>query len=75
MRERLMTMPSLTGSAPPLKAGAGAASDEGDAFAMAEAEDGLDLLGGGGEEDGVGHGRGNWLGRRIRRCAVLRGKR
>ena len=38
------------------EAGAGAAGYEGDVFAMAEAEDGLDLGGGGGEEDGLGHG-------------------
>ena len=37
------------------QAGAGAAGDEGDAFAMAEADDGLDLFGGGGEDDGEGH--------------------
>jgi hypothetical protein len=35
---------------------AGAASDEGKFFAMAEAEDGLDFGGGVGEEDGLGHG-------------------
>lgn len=34
------------------EAGAGTASDERNVFAMAEAEDGLDLVAGGGEEDG-----------------------
>ena len=37
------------------KAGAGAARDEGNFFAMAEAEDGLDLCGGCGEKDGLRH--------------------
>jgi hypothetical protein len=36
------------------EAGASAACYEGEAFAMAEAEDGLDLFGGGGKQDGAG---------------------
>ena len=44
------------GERPAAKASAGAAGYEGDAFAMAEAEDRLDFGGGGREEDGLGHG-------------------
>lgn len=36
--------------------GAGAADDDGNFFAMAESENGLDFGGGVGEKDGAGHG-------------------
>jgi len=39
-----------------LRTDAGAAGDERNLFAMAEAENGLDFGGGVGEKDGLGHG-------------------